>query len=274
MCRVLGVSRSGFYAWHRRRPSTRAQADAALTQTIRTIHADSRKTYGAPRVHAELQAAGVRTSRKRVARRMRQAGLVGTHRRRFRRPVKREQTGRPAPDLVERDFTSSRPDALWVGDITHVSTQAGTLYLAVVIDAFSRRVVGWAMRSRETTALVTAAVDMAVQHRQAAGVIHHSDQGVQYTATAFMQHCHQHRIRVSMGSVGDCYDNAMCESFFATLECECLRRTRWQTHTEARRDLFTYIEGFYNRRRIHSALGYRSPMTYERMHSPSLNGGR
>ena len=268
MCRVLGVSRSGFYAWKRRPPSRRTRTDAALTQRVRTIHADSRNTYGTPRVHAALQTAGVRISRKRVARLMRQAGLVGVHRRRFRRPVKREQTGRPAPDRVDRCFTAEAPNELWLGDITHVATPAGTLYLAVVIDAFSRRVIGWAMRSRETTALVTAALDMATQHRRAAGVIHHSDQGAQYTSLAFTRHCQQHRIRVSMGSVGDCYDNAMCESFFATLECELLQRERWQTHAEARRAIFTYIEGFYNRRRLHSALGYRSPITYERMQRP------
>jgi len=273
MCRVLRVSRSGFYAWQRRSLSRRARTDAALTTKIQAIHHDSRKTYGAPRVHAALQAAGVRTSRKRVARLMRQAGLVGVHRRRFRRPVKREQTGRPAPDRVERDFSAIRPDTLWLGDITHVPTQAGTLYLAVVIDAFSRRVVGWAMRSRETTALVAAAVDMAAQHREAAGVIHHSDQGVQYTSLAFMQHCRKHQIQVSMGSVGDCYNNAMCESFFATLECELLQRARWRTHTEARREIFTFIEGFYNRRRLHSALGYRSPIIYERMQPPCLVQG-
>jgi putative transposase len=266
MCRVLGVSRSGFYAWQRREPSTRARDDAALTARIQAIHAASHQTYGAPRVHAALHAEGVRTSRKRVARLMRQAELVGIHRRRDRRPARRARRERPAPDLVERSFTATGPDELWVGDITQIPTAAGPLHLAVVIDVFSRRVVGWAMRSRSTAALTVAAVEQAAQYRAASGVIHHSDQGAQYTSQAFRRHCRHGRIRVSMGSVGDCYDNALCESFFATLKCELVRRHRWRTRQEARRAIFAYIDGFYNTRRLHSAIGYRSPITYERMH--------
>jgi putative transposase len=235
-----------------------------LQERIVTIHTASRATYGAPRIHAELRAQGERCSRKRVARLMRLAGVAGCHRRRFR--TTRRDPARPrAPDLLQRAFVAAAPNQVWVADLTYVSTRQGFLFLAVVLDACSRRIVGWSMATHLRTALVVAALDMAVQHRRpAAGVIHHSDHGSQYTAQAFQDHCRAVGIRSSMGSVGDCYDNAMAESFFATLECELLSRSSFPTHADARAALFDFIEVFYNRRRRHSALGYLSPESFER----------
>lgn len=234
-----------------------------LTETIRAIHAESRRTYGAPRVRAELQARGVRVGKKRVARLMKAAGLRGVSRRKRSTTTRREPQARPAPDLVERDFSAERPDELWVADITYVPTWAGFLYLAVVLDAFSRRIVGWAMEVHLQTELVLSALDMAVQWRRPEGTIHHSDQGSQYTALAFGQRCKDAGVCPSMGSVGDCYDNAMCESFFATLECELIDRAVFATREEARNAIFSFIEGWYNPHRIHSSLDYQSPMAYE-----------
>jgi putative transposase len=268
LCRVLGVSRAGYYAWAQRPSSTRARQDAALTARIRAIHERSRGTYGAPRVHAELRLDhGVQVGRKRVARLMRTAGLVGCHRRRGRGLTRRDPQAAPAPDLVERAFAADQPDRLWTADITYVPTWSGWLYLAVVLDVFSRRVVGWAMADHLRTELVLDALDMAIWNRRpAAGLIHHSDQGCQYTSLAFGRRCQQAGITPSMGSVGDAYDNAVTESFFATLECELLDRQRFRTHTQARMAVFDYLEGFYNPRRRHSALGYLSPVDYERRH--------
>ena len=260
MCRVLGVSPSGYYAWRKREPSAREVADAALERRIVEIHRDSRRTYGVPRIHAELGADGVRVGRKRVRRLMRRAGIEGVSRRR------RAWTthARPAPDLVERDFSAPGPDRLWVADLTYVPTQAGFLYLAVVLDAWSRRVVGWSMANHLRTELVLDALHMALGQRQPEAVIHHSDQGCPYTSIAFGLRCRQAGVQPSMGSVGDCYDNAMAESFFATLECELLDRTRLRTQAEARLAIFDFIEGFYNPRRRHSGLGYLSPIEFER----------
>lgn len=266
MCRVLHVSRSGYYAWHKRPPSKRAQKDAMLIKRIRQIHEESRGTYGSPRVHAALQAEGIRIGKKRVARLMKMDGLRGVSRRKRPSTTVRNDRRRPAPDLVDRDFTVSEPDELWVADITYVSTNAGYLYLAVVLDAFSRRVVGWAMMGHLRTELVVEALDMAAQQRDSEETIHHSDQGCQYTAIAFGQRCKDAGVRPSMGSVGDCYDNALCESFFATLECELIERESYQTRSDARLSIFDYIEGFYNPRRRHSALDYQSPITYEEEH--------
>jgi putative transposase len=263
MARVLGVSPAGYYAWRRRRPSARANSDGELLKRIRTIHASSRGTYGAPRVHAELQAEGRHVGKKRVARLMRQAGLTGVSRRRGMRTTQRDETARPAPDLVARDFTAAAPNRLWVADITYVPTWAGFLYLAVVLDAFSRRIVGWAMANHLRTELVLQALDMAVHQRRPADVIHHSDQGSQYTSLAFGKRCREAGVRPSMGSVGDAYDNALCESFFATLECELLDRRCFQSQAEARMAVFSYIEGWYNPSRRHSAIGYVSPIAYE-----------
>jgi putative transposase len=269
-CRVLGVSASGYYAWRDRAPSARAASDAALVDRVRAIHGRSRGTYGAPRVHAELRACGARVSRKRVARLMRTAGLAGVSRRKGCRTTQRDRDARPAPDLVGRKFNADAPDRLWVADITYVPTWTGFLYLAVVLDAFSRRIVGWAMASHLRTELVLEALDMAVWRRRPESVIHHSDQGCQYTSIAFGSRCREAGVRPSMGSVGDCFDNAMCESFFATLECELLDRTRWKTQAEARPVIFDFIEGWYNTHRRHSGLDYVSPIDYEKKRKAAL----
>jgi len=264
MARVLGVSEAGYYAWRQRPPSAHAVADAALLKRVRTIHASSRETYGAPRVHAELQAGGERPGRKRIARLMRAAGLVGASRRRNgMTTTRRDPDARPAPDLVDRDFTATAPNQLWVADITFVPTANGFLYLAVVLDAWSRKIVGWAMATHLRAELVVDALEMAIGQRRPGDVIHHSDQGSQYTSLAFGKRCKEAGVRPSMGSVGDAYDNAMCESFFATLECELLDRRRFASQAEARMACFSFIEGWYNPVRLHSALGYRSPMAYE-----------
>jgi putative transposase len=267
MCRVLGVSPSGYYAWQHRPLAARAQRDAELSRTIHTIHLESRGTYGAPRVHAELAAQGIRIGRKRVARLMRTAGVQGVSRRKWVTTTTRDPAARSAPDLVQRDFRAAGPNQLWVADITYVPTDAGFLYLAVVLDAWSRRVIGWAMATHLRTALVLTALDMALEQRHPRDVIHHSDHGCQYTAVAYGERCLSFGVRPSMGSVGDAYDNALCESFFATLECELLDRERFRTPVEARRAVFDYIEGWYNPRRRHSALGYESPLHYECLHA-------
>jgi putative transposase len=265
MCRVLGVSPSGFWAWTGRPPSARARSDAALTSQIRRIHARSRGTYGMPRVHAELRYEGTACSRKRVARLMTLAGLEGIHRRRSTRTTVRDRDAAPAPDLVNRSFSASGPDQLWVADITYVPTWAGFLYVAVVVDAFSRRVVGWCMAGHLRTELILDALEMAIDRRRPAeGLVHHSDRGTQYTSLAFGRRAREAGIALSMGSVGDAYDNAMAESFFASLETELIDRHSWRTRAEAKLAVFDYIEAFYNRQRRHSALDYLSPVEYER----------
>jgi putative transposase len=263
MARVLGVSEAGYHAWRCRPPSARATSDAALLKRARTIHAISRGTYGAPRVHAELRAGGERHGRKRIARLMREAGIAGVSRRKGTGTTRREPEARPAPDLVERDFSATAPNQLWVADITYIPTWTGFLYLAVVLDAFSRRVVGWAVANHLRAELVLAALDMAIGQRRPNSVIHHSDQGSQYTSVAFGKRCAEAGVRPSMGSVGDAYDNAMAESFFATLECELLDRHSFRSQAEARMAVFSYIESWYNPSRRHSALGYLSPISYE-----------
>ena len=263
MCRLLGVSSSGYYAWVKQRPSRRAETDAALIAEIRAAHAASRGTYGAPRVHAELAAKDIRVGRKRVARLMSQAGLAGVSRRKFVTTTVKGDS-RQAPDLVDRNFSAEAPDRLWVPDIIYIPTWAGFLYLAVVLDAYSRRIVGWSMATTLATQLVLDALNMALVTRRPKDVIHHSDQGSQYTSIEFGHRCRDAGVRPSMGSVGDAYDNAMCESFFATLECELLDRHRFKTQAEARSAGFAFIEGFYNPRRRHSSIGYLSPIDYER----------
>lgn len=267
MCRVFGVSPSGFYAWQEREPSARAIEDMKLTARIRAIHARSRGTYGRPRIHAELADEGERIGGKRVARLMKAEGLEGVSRRRWVVTTQRDVDARPAPDLVERRFSAEAPDQLWVADITYIPTWAGFLYLAVVLDAFSRRIVGWAMAEHLRTELVVAALNMALGQRQAKGVVHHSDQGTQYTSIEFGLRCKEANVRPSMGTVGDAYDNAMCESFFATLECELLARRRFATKAEARLAVFEFMEGWYNPTRRHSRLGQISPIEFERRHS-------
>ncbi len=271
MCRVLGVSPGGYYARLKRPPSARARADAALSVRIAEIHRGSRQTYGVPRIYAELKAQGLRIGRKRVARLMNTAGLYGVSRRRWVTTTVRDHAAKPAPDLVERNFTAAAPNRLWVADITYIPTWAGFLYLAVVLDAFSRKLVGWAMATHLRTELVLAALDMALGQRRPAAVIHHSDHGSQYTSLAFGKRCDQAGVRPSMGSVGDCFDNAMCESFFATLECELLDRTSFKTQAEARMAVFDFIEGWYNPHRRHSALDYLSPIDYERAYGAQSN---
>ena len=234
---------------------------------IHTIHLESRGTYGAPRVHAELAAQGIGVGRKRVARLMRAAKVQGVSRRKWVTTTTRDSEARAAPDLVQRDFRVDGPDRLWVADITYVPTGAGFLYLSVVLDAWSRRVIGWAMATHLRTELVLTALDMALEQRRPVGVIHHSDHGCQYTAVAYGQRCLAFGVRPSMGSVGDAYDNALCESFFAPLECELLDRERFRTPADARRAVFDYIEGWDNPRRRHSALDYESPLRYERIHA-------
>jgi len=270
MCRLLKVSASGFYAWCSRSPSAHARADRWLSACIRAIHHRSHATYGAPRVHAELaQAHDIHIATKRVARLMRAAGIYGVQKRRFVRTTLSDPQARSMPDLVDRNFNAPQPDALWVADVTHVPTWAGSMYLAVVLDAYSRRVVGWALAGHVRSELVLAALEMAYGQRHPHQVIHHSDHGTQYTSVAFGKRCRELGVRPSMGSVGDCFDNATAESFFATLECEVLDRQHFRTHEEARRALFSWIEGWYNPHRRHSALGYLSPVSFEQRHSAS-----
>lgn len=266
MCRALGVSASGFYAWRGRKPSPRAIANAVMTERIRQINKDSYESYGMPRVREELQEQGEIISRKRIARLMRVAGIRGISRRQaFTVTTQRDQKQRPAPDLVQRRFYANGPDQLWVADMTYVPTWVGFVYLAVVLDVWSRRVVGWAIGDNMTTDLVLSALNMALAQRKPEQVIHHSDQGSQYTSLAFGNRCRQMGVTPSMGTVGDAYDNAMAESFFATLECELIARKTFETRSQARMALFTWIEGWYNPRRRHSGLGYKSPMNFERI---------
>ena len=269
MCRVLDVSRSGFYAWRQRQPTMQAQSDAVLKEQIVAIHEASRATYGAPRVHFELKEMDQHVGRKRVARLMRKAGIHGVSRRKGTRTTLRRNR-EASPDLVRRDFTASGPDQLWLADMTYIPTWAGFLYLAVVIDVWSRRVVGWSMANHMRQELVLAALDMAAVRRQPMAVIHHSDHGSQYTSIAFGKRCETFGIRVSMGTVGDCYDNAMAESFFASLECELIDRTTFRSHADARLAVFDYIEGWYNPRRRHWAIGYLAPVSFERLYELSL----
>jgi putative transposase len=270
MCRVLGVSASGYYAWVQRGASHRATADRTLLAQIRAFHRLSRGTYGAPRIQRDLRDAGIRVGRKRVARLLKQAGLQGVSRRKWPRTTRRAEGARPAPDLVQRQFTATAPNQLWVADITYIPTGTGMLYLAVVLDVWSRRAIGWAMETHLRTSLVLAALDMAIEQRRPERVIHHSDQGCQYTAVGFGLRCREAGIRPSMGSVGDCYDNALCESFFATLECELLDRITLRTPDEGRLAVFDFLEGFYNPRRRHSALNYESPLAFERRHAVTV----
>ena len=268
MCRILKISTSGYYAWCKREPSARTQADQELSQRIHEIHEKSKGTYGAPRIHAELvDVDELHVGRKRVARLMRVEGLQGVSRRKVPHTTQRKPGARPAPDLVQRDFTAEAPNRLWVADITYIATWTGWLYLAIVMDAWSRKVVGWAMSTHLQTALVMDALHMAIQQRHPEDVIHHSDQGSQYTSLAFGQRCRDADIRPSMGSVGDCFDNALCESFFATLECELLDRSIFHNQPEARQAVFAFIEGWYNPHRRHSAIEYLSPNRYEALYA-------
>jgi transposase InsO family protein len=264
LCRVLGVARSSYYAWACRGVSTRIQADRALTEQISTIHQQSRQTYGSPRVHAALRQAGMCCSRKRVARLMRHAALHGCRTRRRTHTTRSDPAHSPAPNVVERRFTVAHLDQLWVGDITYVPTWEGWLYLAVVLDACSRRVIGWAMTDHLRSELTRNALTMALMRRQPSGaLLHHTDRGSQYTASDYQTILLTHDITASMSRSGDCYDNAMAESFFATLKTELIDRQPWPTRRAARQAIFDWIEGFYNRQRLHSALGYQNPVAFE-----------
>lgn len=267
MCRVLCVSRAGFYAWLERKPSARARQDEELTRRIREIHTDNRGVYGSPRIHAELRLAdGVRIARKRVERLMRQANISGLTLRKKGRTTIKVGGVRVCEDLVDRNFLASAPNRLWVADITYLRTWEGWLYLAAVQDAYSRRIVGWSMADHMRTELVTDALQMALERRSPGpGLIHHSDQGSQYVSLALGQKARAAGIAQSMGSRGDCFDNAVAESFFATLKKELIHRRAWPTKAELRGEVFEYIEVFYNRRRRHTRLGQLSPSEYERI---------
>ena len=264
LCSMLGVSRAGYYAWKERPVSSRQRRDDELLALIREIHDESEGSYGWPRIHAELRHRGVRVSRKRVTRLMRRAGLSGLLIRRRGTTTLRVPGVRPAPDLVARDFNPTEPNRLWTADLTEIQTWEGKLYLAVVIDCYSRRCVGWAMAEHMRTELVVEALEMAVwQRKPDPGLIHHSDQGSQYTALLFGQRCRQAGIDVSMGTRGCALDNAVSEAFFASLKKELTRRRSWPTRHELQTTIFTWIEGWYNRRRLHSTLGYLAPADYE-----------
>lgn len=270
MCHVLGVSTSGYHAWRKRSPSKRALANATLLAEIEAIHKFSHGTYGAPRVFEEFKANKKKVGHNRIARLMKKAGIQGVSRRKSCWTTRRDRDAQPAPDLVSREFKASGPDQLWVGDITYVPTWAGFLYLAVVIDVWSRKVIGWSMANHLKTELVLEAFNMAIGSRGPKDVIHHSDQGCQYTSFAFGKRCQEAGVKPSMGSVGDAYDNALAESFFATLECELLDRNRFRNQFEARMAIFDFIEGWYNPHRRHSGIGYESPSKFEKRFESSI----
>jgi putative transposase len=266
LCRVLGVSSSGYYAWCSRPPSIRSLHDAELTRAIVRIHENSRGNYGRPRIHAELRYEGMRCSGKRVARLMRHAGISGIPARRKRRGLTRRRPGvAPHPDLVGRRFSAPQPDRLWVADITYVPTGEGWVYLATILDCCSRRIVGWSMATHLRSELVVDALEMATSRRRpGSGLVHHSDQGSQYVSLAFTRRLQEAGICGSMGGVGSAYDNAAAESLFATIKRELVHRHRFPTRGAARAAVFEFIEVFYNRRRLHSSLGYVSPAEFER----------
>jgi len=264
MCQAMEVTRSGYYAWRRRPPGVRERANQELTVQIRQEHQNSRQTYGSPRIHAALQRKGVACGRKRVARLMRLHNIVARKpHRNYPVTTQRQPGAIPAPNLLHRDFSASAPNQKWVTDITYIDTAVGCLYLAPVLDLFSRLVVGWAMAEQMETSLVEDALEMALARRHpAAGWLHHSDQGSQYTSSAYQQSLRDHHCQISMSRVGDCYDNATMESFFATLKAECATG-QFATRIQARTALFAYIEVWYNRQRLHSSLGYLSPLEFE-----------
>ena len=265
MCRVLGVSRSGFHAWQTRPPSPRAREDARLIARIRELFKLRRKVYGSPRIWADLVLDdGERIGRKRVERLMREAGLSGLQEKKWRSTTLRVPGVRVADDLLDRDFAAGAPNRCWVADITYLRTWEGWLYLVAVQDLYSRRIVGWSMADHMRTELVTDALAMALMRRRPdRGLIWHSDQGGQFVSLAFGQQARAAGIAQSMGSRGDCFDNAVAESFFATLKKELIHRRTWPTKAELRTEVFDYIEVFYNRQRRHKTLGQRSPADFE-----------
>jgi len=264
MCKVLDVSRSGYYAWRKRPVSAREMANQELYKKIEAVYNESHKTYGSPRIYRRLKRDGVTCSEKRVARLMRLQDLRAEQTKQYKATTRRDKSHPVAPNLLQRDFVAERPNQKWLSDITYIPTQEGWLYLAVVLDLFSRRVVGWAMSERMTGDLTVEALQMALQQRQPElGLIHHSDQGSQYTAAEYQALLKAHGIQVSMNGVGSWYDNAPMESFFGSLKSEWVNLRAYRTRDEARADLFYYIESFYNRRRLHSSLDYFSPEEYE-----------
>jgi putative transposase len=270
LCRVLGLARSGYYAWQRRQPSAHAQRDRDLMQQIDAIFGASRQTYGSPRVHAELRAQGVRCGRKRVARLMRHAQLRARRRRRTVRTTDSCHDQPIAPNLLARSFVAEAPNRVWLADITYLPTREGWLYLAVVLDLYARRVVGWSMQATLERRLVLAALEHALGRRQPpAGLIHHSDRGSQYASAEYQALLGQAQMHSSMSRRGDCWDNAPMESFFATLKTEVATPV-FASHAAARQAVFEYIEGFYNRLRRHSALAYLSPAAYEQQRDARL----
>jgi putative transposase len=269
MCEQLEVSRSGFYAWRERPESAHQQQDKQLAEEVAQAHSDSRGTYGSPRVHAELQAQGRKVSRKRVARLMGEQKLAARRRRRTVRTTDSNHRHPVAPNVLERDFSPEQPNSTWATDITYVWTSEGWLYLAVVLDLFSRTVVGWSMSQHIDTPLVLGALEMALQGRQPPkGLIHHSDRGSQYASTEYQRALASRGIQCSMSRKGNCWDNAVVESFFSSLKMELVYLTDFATRHQARSAIFEYIEVFYNRRRRHSSLGYLSPLEYERAALP------
>jgi putative transposase len=268
LCRVVGVAVSGFYAWLRRRPGRRREDDRRVGERIAAIVASSRRTYGSPRVHAELRAEGVRVGRKRVARLMREGGLaVARRRRRVPRTTDSRHDLPVAPNLLDRNFAAERPDAVWLADISYIPTGEGWLYLAAIKDVATREIVGWSMADHLGAELACDALRMALQRRQPPpGLIHHSDRGVQYAAEPYRKVLRRHGIRQSMSRKGNCYDNAPMESFFGSLKTELVHRTAFPTRQAAKRAIFEYVEAFYNRRRRHSGLGFLTPaQAYEQM---------
>jgi putative transposase len=267
MCRALRVSRSGFYDWTKRDPSERTQAEQRLLLEIRAVHRRSGRTYGSPRVHRTLRKRGIRCSKKRVERLMREDGLRAKKKRRFRSTTDSSHSRPVAPNHLNRRFAVQQIGGInrvWASDITYLPTREGWLYLAVVLDLASRRVVGWAMKDTLEASLATDALQMALWSRKPArGLMHHSDRGAQYASAAYQEILAQHGITCSMSRKGDCFDNAVAESFFASLEWELIEESDWHTHEEARRAVFSYIEAWYNRERLHSSLKYCSPAEYE-----------
>jgi transposase InsO family protein len=267
MCQALNVSPSGYYAWRKRPVSAREMANRELYKRIEAVYNDNYGIYGSPRVYLELKAQGVACSENRVARLMRLRGLQAKQVRRYKSTTKRNKKHPVAPNLLKRDFTADWPDQKWLSDITYIPTREGWLYLAAILDLYSRRIVGWAMSERMTAALTIAALKMAIRQRQpGAGFIHHSDQGSQYTDGTYQTLLQEHEAQASMNGVGSWYDNAPMESFFGTLKSELVHHHVYDSRDEAKSDLFYYIEGFYNRRRRHSSLDYLSPEAYEHLY--------
>jgi len=264
MCRVLEVSRSGFYAWLGRPESRRARDDRRLAVKIREIHRRSRRSYGSPRITRALAAQGLHCNHKRVERLMRRQGLCAVHRRRYRVTTDSKHQHPVARNELGREFSTTSADRVWVADITYIRTGEGWLYLAAVMDLYSRRIVGWSMQPHMREELALSALEMAVASRRPGeDLLHHSDRGSQYAAEAYQAYLARQGIGCSMSRKGDCWDNAPMESFFATLKVECVYQARYETRAEARSDVFGYIEGFYNTRRLHSSLGYVSPAAFE-----------